>query len=113
MLEFTLGILAGSIPCVIWMAYSAGKENLEEIELKSPLGILEHGHGFLICLLLSALLPHPNFWLGAGIPYLIDESLLDHHPYNWGEGPWWRFVGAVVIAIALFGAWLLLYNQPK
>ena len=113
MLEFTLGMLAGSIPCAVWMAYALGKPNLEKLEIESPLGILEHGHGFFICLLLSALLPWRDFLLGAGIPYLLDEHLLDSHPYNWREGPWWRFVGAVVIAIALFGAWLLLYNQPK
>ena len=95
-----LGILLGTIPIAIWNAIGLEDVFRAHVPWEKLWGILEHGHWGLLAILLGNLL-HSPILHGFGLPFLLDEHLLDEHPWNWKEGPMWRFYSAISLAIIL------------
>ena len=103
---FPLGALVASLPHWCWVGWSKRDPRRAKRLERSPLGVVEHGHGFLVGLILANHLPAPTFWLGFAMPWLLHEWH-DPHPWNYGWGKRWHFWGAVLLALGLLLVWVL------
>jgi len=98
MMDLLLGVVSGSVLNALWRHTDINK-------YEKGLEVLEHFHHFLLGMIVYVVTGN-LFFAGLGLPLILDESLVQKHPFSLGSG---HEVESVLLGVVLVMITLLLW----